>query len=202
MRRFNVPLTSSTGEYVFPLLTPVLVTPVLYLLSSNSCPLPPVLYLLFSTSCSLPPVLYLLPSISCSLPPVLYLLFSTSCSLPPVLYLLFSTSCPLTPVLYLLFSTSCSLLDTEVIQKTIVSGLFPNAAYFHHSGQYKTIRDINNSNTFKIVSNLVKNKYVTQQFRTIIGKNRSATKYLVQPTLFPRKIVELIVLFFKKLIVS
>ena len=30
--------------------------------------------------------------------------------------------------------------EKEVILKTIVTGLFPNAAYLHHSGVYKSIR--------------------------------------------------------------
>jgi len=35
-------------------------------------------------------------------------------------------------------STSCT--NKEVILQTIVTGLFPNAAYLHHSGTYRTVR--------------------------------------------------------------
>merc|ERR1712113_1124215 len=30
--------------------------------------------------------------------------------------------------------------DKEIILNTIVTGLFPNAAYLHHSGMYKSVR--------------------------------------------------------------
>ena len=34
-----------------------------------------------------------------------------------------------------------SVLDKECVLKCIVTGLFPNAAYLHPSGQYKSIRN-------------------------------------------------------------
>ena len=108
-------LSSLSCNFPYVIYPPVLITlysPVLFLLSSATRPLPYMFYFPSSTFDLLHHVLSLVSSLPYPPSPVLSLVSSPLCPHPPVFYLLPSSLLCLLPILYLLSSPTCPLHPT------------------------------------------------------------------------------------------